>query len=278
LTASAERPPSKLLYGLRLAGLVGLFLTYVPPHLLSKWLLGRSTWPPRFLRHAGLIAGVRPRIEGAPLKPHSFIIANHTSWLDILILGGWAGSAFISKAELEKTPLLGWIADQNRTLYIDRAARRDSHVQVQRITEALEHHQPLTIFPEGTTGSGRHLLPFRSTLMEAVAPPPPNVSVRPVAVDYGEFADVVGWHSGERGIANFKRVLGHRGTMAVTIRLLDPLPADQNRKTLARHARQSIAAALSSLAAPDAPEPALPDGKRRDRPEKPAGKEHSADA
>lgn len=252
MTASAERPPSKLLYGLRLAGLISLFLLYVPPHLLSKWLLGRSGWPPRFLRHAGLIAGVRPRLEGAPLQPHTLVIANHTSWLDILILGGWAGTAFVSKAELKTTPLLGWIADQNRTLYIDRAARRDSHGQVRRITEALEHRQPLTVFPEGTTGSGRHLLPFRTTLLEAVAPAPPGVRVRPVAVDYGENADVVGWHSGERGMANFKRVLGNRGTMPVVIRLLDPLPASDDRKALARHARQAIAAALSSLHAPDA--------------------------
>ncbi|MFL6737867.1 MAG: lysophospholipid acyltransferase family protein [Sphingomicrobium sp.] len=247
MTGIAERPPSRLLYALRLAGLVGLFLAYVPPHLLSKWLLGRSGWPPRFLKHAGLIAGIRPKILGEPLRPHTLVIANHTSWLDILILGGWTGAAFVSKAELQKTPLLGWIADQNRTLYIDRAARRDSHGQVRRITEALDHHQPLTIFPEGTTGSGRQLLPFRSTLMEAVAPPPPNVVVRPVAVDYGEFADLVGWHSGERGMTNFKRVLGHRGSIPVTVRLLEPLPPSDDRKVLARNARQSIAAALSSL-------------------------------
>ena len=252
MTASAERTPSRLLYGLRLAGLVALFLTYVPPHLLSEWLLGRSSWPPRFLRHAGLIAGIRPRIEGSPLGPHTLVVANHTSWLDILLLGGWAGTAFVSKAELKTTPLLGWIADQNRTLYIDRSARRDSRGQVRQITQALDHHQPLAVFPEGTTGDGRRLLPFRTTLLEAVAPPPEEVRVRPVAVDYGEHADVVGWHSGERGLTNFKRVLGHRGTMPVTIRLLDPLPPDKDRKSLARHARQAIASALSSLRAPEA--------------------------
>lgn len=250
MTASAEPAPSRLLYALRLAGLIGLFLTYVPLHLLSKWLLDHSGWPPRFLRHAGLIAGVRPRIEGARLEPHTLVIANHTSWLDILILGGWTGTAFVSKAELETTPLLGWIADQNRTLYIERAARRDSHEQVRQVRDALDHHQPLAIFPEGTTGSGRHLLPFRSTLLEAVAPAPPKVNVRPVAVDYGDHADVVGWHSGERGMANFKRVLGHRGTMPVIVRLLDPLPPSDDRKAMVRHARQSIAAALSSLDRP----------------------------
>ncbi|MCL6698194.1 1-acyl-sn-glycerol-3-phosphate acyltransferase [Sphingomonas sp. NSE70-1] len=240
-----------MLYGLRLAGLVGLFFLYVPPHLLSKLVLRKSGWPPRFLRHAGLIAGVRPHLEGRPLEAHTLVVANHTSWLDILILGGWAGSAFVSKAELEHTSLLGWIADQNRTLYIDRAARRDSLVQVQRITEALEHQQPLTVFPEGTTGSGRHLLKFRSTLLEAVAPAPEDVKVRPVAIDYGDHADVVGWHSGEPGMVNFKRVLGNRGTMAVTVRLLEPLAPSDDRKYLAKSAQQSIAAALSSLAGRD---------------------------
>jgi len=252
LTASAERQPSQLLYGLRLAGLIGLFLTYVPPHLLSKWLLGRSGWPPRFLRHAALIAGIRPSIEGERLESHSFVISNHTSWLDILLLGGSCGTAFVSKAELEDTPLLGWIADQNRTLYIERSARHDTHEQVMRIAEALSHRQPLAVFPEGTTGSGRKLLKFRSSLLEAVAPPPQNVSVRPVAIDYGEYAGIVGWHSGERGMANFKRVLGNRGTIGVTIRLLPALPASNDRKALASDAHRSIAAALSSLKASDA--------------------------
>ena len=107
------------------------------------------------------------------------------------------------------------------------------------------------MFPEGTTGSGRHLLPFRTTLLEAVAPPPKGVNIRPAAVDYGRYADVVGWHSGERGLANFKRILGHRGTMPVTIRLLDPLPPTDDRKALARQARQAIGASLSSLAGND---------------------------
>ena len=239
-----------MLVGLRLAGLIGLFLAYVLPHLLSKWLLGGSAWPPRFLRHAGLIAGIRPQLAGSSLQPHTLVIANHTSWLDILILGGWCGCAFVSKAELKSTPLLGWIADQNRTLYIERSARAHSQRQVRQISEALQHRQPLAIFPEGTTGDGRHLLPFRTTLIEAVAPGPAHVSVRPVAIDYGSHADVVGWHSGEGGIANFRRVLGNRGAISVVVRMLEPLPPGDDRKAIARHARQAISDALTSLARP----------------------------
>jgi 1-acyl-sn-glycerol-3-phosphate acyltransferase len=250
LTANAERQSSSLIRWLRIAGLAGLFLTLAPIHILTKWLLGRSPWPRRFLTAATRIVGVRPRIEGVPLGPHSFIIANHTSWLDILILGGFVGAAFVSKAEVQRTALIGWLADQNRTLYVERAERGDAHRQVERIAEALEHPQPLAVFPEGTTGDGRHLLRFRSTLLHAVAPPPPGASVRPVAIDFGEHADVVGWHSGEAGIANFMRVLGHRGTMDVTLRLLDPLPPTTDRKALARQAHAAIGAALSSVRGP----------------------------
>ncbi len=105
----------------------------------------------RFLRHAGLIAGVRPRIEGAPLEPHTLVIANHTSWLDILILGGWAGhapsfprprSSGHAVARLDRRP-------EPHALHRPRRTRGMRIGQVEQITEALEHHQPLAVFPEG---------------------------------------------------------------------------------------------------------------------------------
>ena len=241
-----------MIAGLRIAGLVGLFLVYLPPHLISKHLLGRSAWPPKFLAAAGRIAGVRPRVEGAPLQPHTLVVANHTSWLDILILGGATGTRFVSKAEIERVPLIGWLANENHTLYIERAERGDAHGQVRRIAAALAEPQPLAIFPEGTTSNGRMLLPFRSTLLHAVAPPPPGTSIRPVALDYGESVDAVAWHGGEPGLANALRVLGLKGRRRVTVRLLDPLPPTASRKALARHARAAIGAALPSVTRADA--------------------------
>ena len=188
--------------------------------------------------------GIRVRTEGAPLAGHQLIIANHTSWLDILILGG-LGSAFVSKAELKRTPLLGWLADQNHTLYVDRSERRDAHGQVRRVRAALDRPQPLAVFPEGTTGHGRALLPFRSTLLAAVAPPPAGVAVRPVALDYGAATDAIAWHGEEPGLANVMRVLGRRGTIEVVVRLLPPLEPHDDRKALAEAARAAIARALS---------------------------------
>jgi 1-acyl-sn-glycerol-3-phosphate acyltransferase len=153
----------------------------------------------------------------------------------------------VSKAEVKSTPLIGWLADQNDTVYIARSERRDSHRQVAQIGHALGRGQPLTIFPEGTTGDGRSLLPFRSTLLAAVSPPPDGATVRGVAIDYAAAVDEISWHGGERGIANVMRVLGRRGRLHVTVRLLDPLPPTQDRKQLARTASAAIESALSSV-------------------------------
>ena len=250
-TATAEAPSSRLHAYARIAGLVLLFVACLGPHLAAKLFTRRSPWPPRFLAGAARIVGARVTREGAPLEPHSLVLANHTSWLDILVLAGATGTRFVSKAEIERIPFIGWLSDQNHTLYIERAERGDAHGQVRRIANALEDPRPLAIFPEGTTSDGRALLPFRSTLLHAVSPPPPNASVRPVAIDYHEVDDIA-WFGGETGMANVMRVLGMRGTRQVTVRLLDPLPPNAGRKALARDAAAAIAAALSSVTPRDA--------------------------
>lgn len=234
--------------GIRVAGLLGLFLACLLPHLLSKWILGRSLWPRRFLAAAAWIVGARVRMVGEPIRPHTLLISNHVSWLDILLLGGATGCAFVSKDELGH-PLVHWMADQNRTLYIRRSHRRGSADQAKAIATALERPQPLALFPEGTTGPGDHLLPFRSALLAAVVPAPREVEVRPVAIDYGPAALEIGWH-GESGKDNVLRVLGRKGTLPAVVHVLPPLERSEDRKLLARRAQERIAATLApSLAA-----------------------------
>jgi lyso-ornithine lipid O-acyltransferase len=257
-TASADPASSRWRAYRRIACLVLLFLAYLPPHMIARRGGRSSAWPRRFLASATRIAGTRVEMIGQPLEPHSLVVANHTSWLDILILGGATGTRFVSKAEIERVPLIGWLADQHRTLYIDRAERGDAHGQVRRIAAALADPEPLAIFPEGTTSNGRTLLPFRSTLLHAVAPPPPGTNVRPVAIDYGDSVDALAWHSGEPGLENALRVLGLKGRRRVTVRLLDSPPPNSSRKALARTAHAAIGAALPSVAERDALEAPAP--------------------
>jgi 1-acyl-sn-glycerol-3-phosphate acyltransferase len=209
--------------------------------LLSK----RSPWPRRFLGGAAWICGARASVVGQPLRPHSLLISNHISWLDILILGGSTGCAFVSKDELRDHPLLRWIADQNRTLYVRRADRKATPHQARAIAEALHDPQPLALFPEGTVGPGDQLLPFRSALLAAVTPPPRDVDVRPVAIDYGAATREIIWY-GESGKDNFLRVLGRRGKFPVVVRLLPSIAHRDDRKALANEAREAIGEALAS--------------------------------
>jgi len=244
LTGTAEPTSSPVRVVARIAALILLFLVCLPLHLIAK-VTGRSAWPPRFLGAAARIIGARVTTAGPHVAPHSLLIANHVTWLDILILAGATRCAFVSKDEIRTAPFVGWLADQNRTLYIRRSERRQALDQAAAIAKALGRPQPLALFPEGTTSDGAGLLPFRSTLLAAVAPPPSQVTVRPVAIDYGSSARELSW-KGEPAKANVLRILGRRGTFPVTVRLLDAIPPSADRKTIAKAAHDAIAAALTA--------------------------------
>lgn len=225
----------------RALALVLLFALCVGPHLASKAIAGRSRWPRRFLAGAAWICGARVRVTGNPAGPHSLLLANHVSWLDILVLGGATSCAFVSKDNLGHG-IVHWLADQNATLYIRREDRRGARDQVRRVATRLEGPQPLALFPEGTTGPGDRLLPFRSPLLAALNEAGRTISARPVAIDYGPDADDIGWF-GESGRDNVLRVLGRTRRVDVTVKLLDPLDNGE-RKAVAQEARARIASAL----------------------------------
>lgn len=190
-------------------------------------------------------------MSGAPVRPHTLLIPNHTSWLDILIVGGATGCAFVSKDQLGH-PLIHWLADQNATVYVKRTHRKGAKDQAIALAQALERDKPVTVFPEGTTGPGTHLLPFRSTLLEAANFAAKDVEIRPVVVDYGDAQAEFGWWE-EPGKDNVLRILGRRGTVAVNVTVLGPLDRSLDRKQLAHEARERIAAVLGFKSAHHSP-------------------------
>ena len=243
-TAAADQPSSRLrAYG-RLAALGVWFLACILPHLIAR-LFGGSRWPRRFMRGAARICGADVAREGAPARPGTLLVANHVSWLDIPVLCAATGCAFISKVEMAGHPVMRWFADQNATVYVDRTDKRGIRMQADSLVEALRRGaQPLALFPEGTVGDGRRLLPFKPPLFSAVADPSLEIRIRPVAIDYGRFVGALGW-SGEPGVQNFLRVLGRRGRIPVTVRLLEPIAPSSDRKSLARAAHDAVAEALA---------------------------------
>lgn len=204
-----------------------------------------------FLNAAGWIAGLRIRTTGTRLRRDVLFVSNHVSWLDILALGGGARSAFVSKAEVGATPLVGWLADQNNTLYVEREARRDIHNQTDNLRAALARGRPVTLFPEGTTGPGDGLLPFRPSLFQAVIPTPPDLRVQPVLLDYGAEATEIAWLDPESGLDNFKRLLSRQQPIRLTIHYLDPIAneAERDRKAISEATRLAITVAMTRSSA-----------------------------
>jgi 1-acyl-sn-glycerol-3-phosphate acyltransferase len=237
---------------LRLIGrviLISAGLLFCLPFHYSWKLLGRpSPWPRRFLWWVGRAAGVRVAITGTPLRSHVLFLANHLSWLDIMILAGASGTAFVSKDEVGRWPVLGWLARLNKTVFIARTERKAVRGQADALRAALAGGQPVALFPEGTTEGGTEVLPFRASLLASLFPPLAGVKVQPVALGYGRDGDDIAWIGDEAAGANARRVLSRRGSIAATVRFLEPIDPTGvgDRKTLAEHARSEIVAALGT--------------------------------
>lgn len=186
------------------------------------------------------------RIAGKPLRRDVFFISNHVSWVDILALGGETGAAFISKDDVAGWPVIGWLAQQNNTIFIARADRKAITGQVEQVRRAIEGHQPIALFAEGTTGNGRTLLPFKPALLAVVMPPPRDLWVQPVYIDYGVAAADIAWTDNESSGANAKRLLERKGALDLTLHFLEPFhPAEHaDRKAIAAEARKRIESCL----------------------------------
>jgi lyso-ornithine lipid O-acyltransferase len=252
--AAAGKPPSISVAGwLRIWIRGGLMILTLLPMLVAHglWRLLRmgSPWPRLFLGSVARIAGARVKRHGTHIRRDVVYISNHVSWLDILAIAGQTGSAFVAKSEIKTAPVVGWLADLNHTVYVSRDDRSGVAEQIDRLREAIADTWSITIFPEGTTNDGRSLLPFKSSLLKILEPPPEGVVVQPLMLDYGAVGPEISWLGLESGKDNALRLLARRGTFALGVHFLEAFrPQDfLGRKAIAAEGRDRIAAALERV-------------------------------
>ena len=226
----------------RVIALVVLIFIFVPLHYLYRIFAYGSPFPMLFLRYAARVSGAKVKSHGTFLRRDVFFVANHVSWLDILSMAGACGTAFVAKAELRKAPVVGWLSTLNRTVFVQREQRMGVAEQINALREALEDNWSVTVFPEGTTTDGQSLLPFKSSMLSVLEPPPPGVLVQPVFIDYGPVAEWIGWIGEEGGLNNAKRILSRKGTFRLDLHFLEPFsPEDfRGRKAISAEARRRI--------------------------------------
>lgn len=110
------------------------------------------------------IIEVKVHIKGNVKNGNYIIISNHSSWLDIIILGSTFKTTFLSKIEVSKWPIIGKITTAVDMLFIDRGSKNASSEAVNNISKFIINKRNVTIFPEGTSSGGKSLLKFKPRL------------------------------------------------------------------------------------------------------------------
>ena len=143
--------------------------------------IDRAPWSRHCFRACCACLGLTIRQRGEPSPVPALVVCNHISWTDIPVLGSLFPVTFLSKAEVARWPLIGWLATQGNTLFIHRGAGQAAKSR-EDISRTLRRGQSVLIFPEGTTTSGLTVLPFHRRLLAAASAA--EVRVQPVSIGY----------------------------------------------------------------------------------------------
>ncbi len=189
----------------------------------------------------GLAHLLRLRLEvtGTTAPGPVLIVANHISWLDVVVLGYQTPVTFVAKAEVARWPLIRLLARRSGTLFIHRGNLRTLRGLTRAIAQRLRAGERVAIFPEGTTTTGRQVLPFNPALLQAAIDA--AVPVQPVTLRYAGTATATAPFVGEDTFIDSLRRILRLPEVAVHCCWHAPLH-DKRRRHLANRARDHIAA------------------------------------
>ncbi len=229
---------------LRVVRRLALIVLWTLPCLLVQSVLvllpGRADRALSRLYWSGMCGalGLGIRVIGQPAtrgdgRPVIFV-SNHSSWLDVLVLGARLEASFIAKEEVARWPVVSWIAKLGRTVYV-RRARASTARERDEMRARLAGGDSLILFPEGTTSDGSRVLPFRSAFLSVaelpVTPDGKPPVVQPVSVVYDRLAGlptgrasrpIFAWYGDMDLASHFWRLAQERGLRA-TVLLHPPL-------------------------------------------------------
>lgn len=206
-------------------------------------------WSRRLCR----LLGVRIACHGAPLAGRALFVANHVSWLDIMVLAAVCPTHFLAKSEVAGWPLFGWLCRRVGTAFIRRGAGDGAQAAAGELVWRLQRPDGrVLVFPEGTSTDGRGVRRFHARLLQAAERA--QCPVQALALRYpvagGGTHPAVPFIGDDELLAHLWRLLGERRIEA-EVHCLAPLPAGIGRDALARRSHAQIAAVLAG----DDPQP-----------------------
>ncbi|MDR2128710.1 MAG: 1-acyl-sn-glycerol-3-phosphate acyltransferase [Burkholderiaceae bacterium] len=196
------------------------------------------------------IWGIALQTEGAPPPPQCgplLLVANHISWLDILVLHAAGYCRFVAKADVKHWPVIGTMATRAGTLYIERESRRDAMRVVHHVAESLTQGDVVAVFPEGTTSDGSAVLPFHANFIQAAiatdAPALP-LAIRYIDAATGAPSRAPAYVGDDTLAASIWRMLTAQKLRAIVHYGAPEKAAGRDRRAWAAHLRQKVQALL----------------------------------
>ena len=160
----------------------------------------------RWLQHK--IMNVEVISEGEIPQHGAIIMANHRSYLDIIMIPSLTPVVYVAKASVRKWPIVGWGGDAMRTIWVDRGNKESRNETRNAIMDRLEEDLSVIVYPEGTTSVGPGVLDFKPGMFHAIAGS--DLSIIPVAIEYEN--PKIAWVGDDLFIPHFLREFRSRKT------------------------------------------------------------------
>ncbi|WP_299562296.1 lysophospholipid acyltransferase family protein [Enterovirga sp.] len=208
------------------------------------------------------VFGIRVTVRGEPPAGPTLVLANHVSWLDVPVIASLRPLSFIAKQEISAWPVVGGLSRLQRCIFLDRS-RKVATAEVNALVAGrLAAGDAIVLFPEGTTGDGLRLLPFRSSLVGAARaaladPTLEAICLQPLAIAYTarnglpvsrrDMPDIA-WY-GDMDLKPHLSGFVRHGPIDVTVVWGEPIPFDAatDRKRATAAAEASVRAALQAV-------------------------------
>jgi 1-acyl-sn-glycerol-3-phosphate acyltransferase len=208
-------------------------------HRLIRW------WSRMLLR----IFGMRSVRIGQPLPDAVLFVANHTSWIDIVMLHSQRAACFVAKSEIARWPLVGWMAACAGTIFHRRGNNHSLSSVMQVMVERLRGGRSVAVFPEGGSGYNGVLKVFHARIFQAALDA--DVPVQPVALRFARNGVRIidaGFRVNESFVHNILRLLGE-APLDAEVHFLAAVPASPDaRRRMAELSRERIDTALGGAA------------------------------
>jgi 1-acyl-sn-glycerol-3-phosphate acyltransferase len=145
---------------------LGLPLRFFSTARLAHW---RSGLLGAWARGTARILSAELVSEGQPPAGAFLLVANHLSYVDVVLVASQLRCAFVAKAEVQEWPVIGWMVEAMNTIFVDRDKARSIPAALDRIDRLYDAGCGVVLFPEGTSSQGATIQPFHSPLLARAA-------------------------------------------------------------------------------------------------------------